>query len=60
MPAPMSVESCRVMIAMSSVLTRELNQVRPGVTTDDLDRIGHEFLLDHDAYPSTLGYRGFP
>jgi methionyl aminopeptidase len=34
--------------------------VQPGVTTDDLDRIGHEFLLDHGAYPSTLGYRGFP
>lgn len=34
--------------------------VRPGITTDALDRIGHEFLLDHDAYPSTLGYRGFP
>lgn len=32
----------------------------PGVTTDELDRIGHEFLLDHDAYPSTLGYRGYP
>ncbi|MQA81091.1 MAG: type I methionyl aminopeptidase [Streptosporangiales bacterium] len=34
--------------------------VRPGVTTDDLDRIGHDFLCDHDAYPSTLGYRGYP
>ena len=34
--------------------------VVPGVTTDELDRIGHEFLLDHNAYPSTLGYRGFP
>lgn len=34
--------------------------IKPGVTTDDLDRIGHEFLLDHGAYPSTLGYRGFP
>src|ERR1700733_407425 len=34
--------------------------VMPGVTTDELDRIGHEFLCDHDAYPSTLGYRGFP
>ena len=34
--------------------------VRPGVTTDELDRIGHEFLMDHHAYPSTLGYRGFP
>jgi methionyl aminopeptidase len=34
--------------------------IAPGVTTDELDRIGHEFLLDHHAYPSTLGYRGFP
>ena len=34
--------------------------VRPGVTTDELDAIGHEFLISHDAYPSTLGYRGYP
>lgn len=34
--------------------------VRPGITTDELDRIGHEYLLDHGAYPSTLGYRGYP
>lgn len=34
--------------------------IRPGVTTDELDRVGHEFLLDHHAYPSTLDYRGFP
>jgi methionyl aminopeptidase len=35
-------------------------RVAPGVTTDELDRVGHEFLLDHAAYPSTLGYKGFP
>jgi methionyl aminopeptidase len=34
--------------------------VRPGVTTDELDRVGHEFLCDSGAYPSTLGYRGYP
>jgi methionyl aminopeptidase len=34
--------------------------VRPGVTTDELDRVGHEYLVSHGAYPSTLGYRGFP
>jgi methionyl aminopeptidase len=34
--------------------------VRPGVTTDELDAIGHEFLLAHGAYPSTLGYKGYP
>jgi methionyl aminopeptidase len=34
--------------------------VKPGVTTDELDRIGHEFVIAHGAYPSTLGYRGYP
>ena len=34
--------------------------IAPGVTTDELDRVGHEFLVAHDAYPSTLGYRGYP
>ena len=34
--------------------------VTPGVTTDELDRIGHDFLVGHGAYPSTLGYKGFP
>ncbi len=34
--------------------------VAPGVTTDELDRIGHDFLCDHGAYPSTLSYRGYP
>ena len=34
--------------------------VAPGVTTDEVDRVVHCYLLDHDAYPSTLGYKGFP
>jgi len=34
--------------------------IAPGVTTDAVDAAVHEFLLDHHAYPSTLGYRGFP
>lgn len=42
--------------AMAAVAER----IEPGVTTDELDRIGHEFLCDHGAYPSTLGYRQFP
>jgi methionyl aminopeptidase len=34
--------------------------VAPGITTEELDRVGHEYLCDHGAYPSTLGYRGYP
>lgn len=33
--------------------------VRPGVTTAELDRIAHEYVVSHNAYPSTLGYRGY-
>lgn len=32
----------------------------PGVTTDQIDAVVHEFLCDNGAYPSTLGYRGYP
>jgi methionyl aminopeptidase len=34
--------------------------VAPGVTTDELDRVGHEYLIAHGAYPSTLGYKDYP
>ena len=34
--------------------------IAPGVTTDALDNIAHEYLCDHGAYPSCLGYMGFP
>jgi methionyl aminopeptidase len=34
--------------------------VAVGVTTDELDRIGHEFVISRGAYPSTLGYKGYP
>src|SRR5919206_339162 len=34
--------------------------IAPGVTTDELDKVAHDYMCDHGAYPSTLGYRGFP
>ncbi|MEO7422681.1 MAG: type I methionyl aminopeptidase [Ornithinibacter sp.] len=34
--------------------------IAPGVSTDEIDRVGHDYLMDHHAYPSTLGYKGFP
>ncbi|MEO0024601.1 MAG: type methionyl aminopeptidase [Actinomycetota bacterium] len=33
---------------------------KPGITTDELDRIGHDFVVANGAYPSALQYRGFP
>ena len=34
--------------------------IRPGITTDELDVIGHNYIIEREAYPSTLGYRGYP
>ena len=34
--------------------------IHPGVTTEELDEVGHSWMVAHDAYPSTLGYRGYP
>lgn len=33
---------------------------KPGVTTDEIDAIAHEYMISHDAYPSALDYMGFP
>ncbi|OKL49371.1 type I methionyl aminopeptidase [Boudabousia marimammalium] len=33
---------------------------KPGVTTEELDIAAHEYLISQGAYPSTLGYMGFP
>lgn len=44
----------------SQAMHEAAKAIAPGVTTDALDAIAHEYMLDHGAYPSALGYRGFP
>ncbi len=34
--------------------------IAPGVSTGHLDTLCHEYILDHDAIPAPLNYRGFP
>ena len=56
-----TIEKMRVAGRIAAQALREAASViAPGVTTDEIDRVGHEFLCDHGAYPSTLGYKGFP
>jgi methionyl aminopeptidase len=58
---PETIEAMRVAGRIAADALQEVGRnVRPGISTDELDRIGHEYLCDHGAYPSTLGYRGFP
>jgi methionyl aminopeptidase len=49
--------ACRV---AAEVLVETGAAVAPGVTTDELDAVAHEAYLARGAYPSTLGYRGYP
>lgn len=30
------------------------------MTTDDIDKIVHEFIIKNDAYPTPIGFMGFP
>jgi len=56
-----TIEAMRVAGRIAADALAEVGKaIKPGVTTDELDRIGHEYLIEHGAYPSTLGYRGFP
>ena len=47
-----------------SIAARALNEVakiiKPGISTDDIDKVCYEFINDHNAYSAPLFYRGFP
>jgi methionyl aminopeptidase len=49
--------SCRL---AASVLDYIAPQVRAGVSTGELDRLCHEYIVEHGAYPSPLDYHGYP
>ncbi|NKY53546.1 type I methionyl aminopeptidase [Nocardia vermiculata] len=58
---PETIEKMRVASRIAAQALQEAGTaVAPGVTTDQLDAIVHEYLCDHGAYPSTLGYKAFP
>jgi methionyl aminopeptidase len=44
----------------SEALAAAAAAIVPGVTTDELDRVAHEVMIERGAYPSTLNYRGYP
>ena len=59
-----SAEQVEKIRAAGKIAARAISLVgesaKPGVTTDELDKIAHEYIISQGAYPSTLGYRGFP
>ena len=58
---PDEIERMRVAGRIAAEVLIEVGKaVAPGVTTDELDRVGHEACIERGAYPSPLNYRGFP
>tara|TARA_B110000971_G_C19990410_1_gene491686 strand:- start:940 stop:1695 length:756 start_codon:yes stop_codon:yes gene_type:complete len=49
---------------VGSIAARALDEVakivKPGISTDEIDKVCYEFINDHDAYSAPLYYRGFP
>ncbi|HKR99474.1 MAG TPA: type I methionyl aminopeptidase, partial [Candidatus Dormibacteraeota bacterium] len=45
---------------LGACLSHLAAQVRPGITTLDLDRVADTFIRDHGCVPGFLGYNGFP
>jgi methionyl aminopeptidase len=50
-------ESCRL---AAEILEASGKLVKPGVSTDDINRFVHDLTIKRGAYPSPLNYHGFP
>ena len=44
----------------AAVLDMITPHVVAGVTTEELDRLCHDYILAHGAVPAPLNYKGFP
>ena len=44
----------------AEVLDMITEHVRPGITTEELDRLCHDYITAHNAIPAPLNYKGFP
>jgi len=61
---PLSPDEIKKMRAVCRLAARTLEYagtfVKPGISTQELDQIVHDYTLKHDAVPAPLGYHGFP
>ena len=47
-------------IIAANALIEVAKIIRPGISTDDIDKLCYEFINDNGAYSAPLFYRGFP
>lgn len=54
---PLMRSSCQL---AARVLLFIEKHIQPGIKTEELDRLCHDFILSHGAVPAPLNYNGFP
>jgi methionyl aminopeptidase len=61
---PLSLEEIKKMERACRLGAETLNYVgkyvKAGITTDEIDKLVHDFQVSHGAVPATLGYHGYP
>lgn len=50
-------ESCRIAAETLDMIEK---YIEPGITTIELNKLCHDFLISKDCYPSPYNYKGFP
>ena len=56
-----SFEKSRIAGSIAAGALDEVSKiVKPGITTNEIDKVCYEFINDNDAYSAPLFYRGFP
>ena len=54
-------EKTRIAGTIAAAALNEVNKIiKPGITTEKIDRLCYEYINDHKAYSAPLFYRGFP
>jgi methionyl aminopeptidase len=61
---PLSLDEIKKMEKAGRIAAESLNYVekyvKAGVSTDEIDKLVHDFMLSKGAIPATLGYHGYP
>jgi methionyl aminopeptidase len=61
---PLNPDEIRKMVRACRLAAETLNYVekyiKPGISTEEIDKLVHDYTLTHGATPGPLGYSGFP
>ena len=54
-------EKTKIAGSIAAEALDEVNKIiKPGISTDQIDKLCYEYINDHGAYSAPLYYRGFP